>query len=66
MTTLFFDNNIPIGYCFRLDPQNKKAKIAFNSKSLIYWSKNVKYEFQKFLKGKYSYLKILSIQLNLN
>ncbi|MDR0911809.1 MAG: hypothetical protein LBM96_04310 [Methanobrevibacter sp.] len=68
MATLFFDNNIPIGYCFIQDPQHKKAKTAFNSKSLIYWSKNVKYEFKKVFNNKILILEdfIYSIKSKLN
>jgi predicted nucleic acid-binding protein len=47
METLFFDNNIPIRYCFLYDPQHQKAKEALESNSIMYWSKNVEHEFQK-------------------
>ncbi|MDR3292144.1 MAG: hypothetical protein LBT10_08380 [Methanobrevibacter sp.] len=45
--TIFLDNNILIGYCFLQDPQHDKSKIIFQKYQYIYWSKNVRYEFNK-------------------
>ena len=47
MSTLFFDNNIPVGYCFMQDPQHNLAKKAFKNTQTKYWSKNVIFEFTR-------------------
>ncbi|MCL2116267.1 MAG: hypothetical protein FWH29_08600 [Methanobrevibacter sp.] len=47
MPILFFDNNIPVGYCFMQDPQHELAKKAFENISTKYWSKNVIFEFTR-------------------
>jgi len=47
LDSLFLDNNIPIGFCFRQDPQHTFAKKLFNHSCSLNWSNNVEYEFNK-------------------
>jgi len=49
---LFLDNNIPIGFCFRQDPQHDFVVKIFNHNCEIKWSNNVLYEFKKVYKRK--------------
>jgi len=52
LDSLFLDNNISIGFCFRQDPQHTFAKKLFNYNCSMNWSNNVLYEFKKVFERK--------------
>lgn len=46
MDVLFLDNNVPIGFCFKQDPQHDHANFIFNHNCETNWSNNVEHEFK--------------------
>ncbi|MDO5848110.1 MAG: hypothetical protein Q4P18_01095 [Methanobrevibacter sp.] len=48
----FVDTNVPISYCFNLDPFNRKSETIFKKYQNIYWSNTVLNEFKKTLNNK--------------
>ena len=52
----FTDTNVPIAYSFTLEPFNIKANSIFNMYHNIYWSNNVKMEYDYVFDEKLGYL----------
>lgn len=57
----FVDTNVSIAYLFLIDPFNKKSENVFKEYDNIFWSNNVKKEFETVFKNK---LHILSLFYN--